>query len=813
MKIFLPFFFLMMLFTFAYSARFRVDTVWALKGAYIFDSKTPVAASVDTVIGIIAGDSVARKTTKVKLADSSIASGNADMLDGKHKSYYDTVGNGLFLRLDQTSPQTVINGAPIFGVGVRLSYGAVLDGYNSINNLVNFASIDADNYFNFGTSAVNGFILGQSTARIFGTTVGNGYLNFSTESAANAMRITSTGLIGVNTINPTGLLDLGGSIVLGSDTGFTAPATACAIFKTSAGTTEGFKNTGSLMLRTRVSSAAGRGSFGVYTGSPSLLRFLIREDGSTKISNLPGQTAVTAFVTKRASDSSLCSASVASVWNSLHISDTLDTTISVSPDYYPVLTTGRRLRNGHLLNYNGNVFNYKSFEFNPACSSLSGGSNYPKIGATALVAGKSGIFASNGNLLIQGRSGTDRNISFYNGTDTVYMFGIVGDSYLESNKEHRFLYVETNSEPYFDGTALKGRFKYCWSDGYTHGATTNGYRIKTTVPHARNSQMVWHVTGKNGSEPVDITLSYYASSSSSLSYYTATGFGLDSIYCTQTGTFQTIWIPANSSATGAGKYLELELCTDSSFQYAFADTAIPSASGVYPQWVYVTKLATRQNISDSLNQVIDSLKTGTFRVGLGADTIRINTAGGISLSGAATVWDDMRIIPSTFSFPGNNDPTLVKYSINGSCYDYGYEFNNSDSGWFKFQIPHDYKENSSIKCHIHWTPHARGSSEFNKTVAWGVTLAWGNIGSTFSACTTLVLTDTCDGINYKHLMTQDATIYATGGKTISSIGIGPIFRSDGDSWQTNTSGNLPILLELDFHYEKDGIGSNTSSSK
>jgi hypothetical protein len=39
-----------------------------------------------------------------------------------------------------------------------------------------------------------------------------------------------------------------------------------------------------------------------------------------------------------------------------------------------------------------------------------------------------------------------------------------------------------------------------------------------------------------------------------------------------------------------------------------------------------------------------------------------------------------------------------------------------------------------------------------------------------------------------------------------------IYRDAGDSWATNTSGNLPILLEVDFHYEIDRFGSDNQGS-
>jgi hypothetical protein len=53
----------------------------------------------------------------------SALSWNSYRLGGHDTTYWDTVGdgaqNGLFLRLDQTTPQTVVNGAPLFNLGLR----------------------------------------------------------------------------------------------------------------------------------------------------------------------------------------------------------------------------------------------------------------------------------------------------------------------------------------------------------------------------------------------------------------------------------------------------------------------------------------------------------------------------------------------------------------------------------------------------------------------------------------------------------------------------------------------------------------------
>jgi hypothetical protein len=82
---------------------------------------------------------------------------------------------------------------------------------------------------------------------------------------------------------------------------------------------------------------------------------------------------------------------------------------------------------------------------------------------------------------------------------------------------------------------------------------------------------------------------------------------------------------------------------------------------------------------------------------------------------------------------------------------------------------------------------------------------------------TLDLSDACDGTNHKHEMTSDVTIDGhTASKNMSSMLLCNILRTDtgtDDTWTGTSSGALPMLLEIDFHYEIDTVGSRTQSSK
>ena len=200
------------------------------------------------------------------------------------------------------------------------------------------------------------------------------------------------------------------------------------------------------------------------------------------------------------------------------------------------------------------------------------------------------------------------------------------------------------------------------------------------------------------------------------------------------------------------------------------------------------------------------------------DDLTINFATAKTLVLNPVVWEDMRIVPGSFDRPGISDPTIKAYDVNGGGVStYLWEFKLTDIASFTVQLPHTYKEGQDIKAHLHWTPGARGNEENGKTVGWKIDYSWANIDGTFPTMTTLDLSDACDGVDHSHLMTPEVTIDGhTAAKTVSSMLICNIKRTDtgtDDTWVSTTSGQLPMLLEIDFHFPIDTLGSRQSLVK
>ncbi|MBN2843570.1 MAG: hypothetical protein JXM68_10790 [Sedimentisphaerales bacterium] len=232
-------------------------------------------------------------------------------------------------------------------------------------------------------------------------------------------------------------------------------------------------------------------------------------------------------------------------------------------------------------------------------------------------------------------------------------------------------------------------------------------------------------------------------------------------------------------------------------------------------------------LSVHLDQSTPQTMTGTFNFPIvGTSQIKTNRTTPTDLTivtGAektmvldTVVWDDLRITPGSFDRPGVSDPAYVIYYPNGGGVGtYLPEFAVNDFASFTIQMPHSYKEGTNIWVHLHWTPGDRGNEESGATVGWKIDYSWADINGNFPDMQTANLTDACDGTDHKHQMTPEVEITGTG-KHISSMLMCNIRRTDtgtDDTWAGTTSGALPLLLEVDFHFSMETAGSRTRSSK
>lgn len=123
------------------------------------------------------------------------------------------------------------------------------------------------------------------------------------------------------------------------------------------------------------------------------------------------------------------------------------------------------------------------------------------------------------------------------------------------------------------------------------------------------------------------------------------------------------------------------------------------------------------------------------------------------------------------------------------------------------QMPHAWKEGSTIHPHVHWSPTSTNTGN----VLWRLKYKVANIGAAFPAeFTPIDILQAGSGTSDAHQMATFPTITMTG-KTVSCMLLLLLSRvgNDGTDDYTGTA----KLNEFDIHYQVDGFGSYQISSK
>ncbi len=197
-----------------------------------------------------------------------------------------------------------------------------------------------------------------------------------------------------------------------------------------------------------------------------------------------------------------------------------------------------------------------------------------------------------------------------------------------------------------------------------------------------------------------------------------------------------------------------------------------------------------------------------FKVINGADSVLLDVGYGIKLSGDSTVWDDLRFPASMLAVPGSKSPVAVTVgpaTVLGFQYQ-GVEVNEQEVS-FVAQLPHSWVEGSMVDVHVHWTPDNAETA----SVRWGLEYEWINYDGSVSATTTIHADQAISG-SADDLFKTDFPMIDGTGKTISSLILGRLFRNSSDV-ADDASSTTARLLELDFHYEINTMGSRTEMAK
>ncbi|WP_159951604.1 hypothetical protein [Polaribacter septentrionalilitoris] len=223
----------------------------------------------------------------------------------------------------------------------------------------------------------------------------------------------------------------------------------------------------------------------------------------------------------------------------------------------------------------------------------------------------------------------------------------------------------------------------------------------------------------------------------------------------------------------------------------------------------------RISAADTLRVTVDNV--GVTELGTpGTNYTKITSDGSLSYVGEATRWEDLQVPVSSVNIKKvASEPKWDDFigSISLLWFEEGEELQSVS---FTVQMPHKWKEGSTIKPHIHWTSGRSGdAAPGTNRVKWALEYVWANVAGEFNSTSTtltgsVVATPNEGSIPLReHIITPLGDITATG-KTLSSMILCRLYRvNDGDDSYSGDAG----LLEIDFHYQVDSDGSNDEYTK
>lgn len=181
--------------------------------------------------------------------------------------------------------------------------------------------------------------------------------------------------------------------------------------------------------------------------------------------------------------------------------------------------------------------------------------------------------------------------------------------------------------------------------------------------------------------------------------------------------------------------------------------------------------------------------------------------GTLAMAGAATVFNDLRIPISNLRLPAANPPTPAAYK-GGQVLSFSSAADNFV--YFNVQLPHSYKEGSTIYPHVHYVIPVAGAGGGVENLKWNFTYSWANVNAAFAAETSDSVTIDVQNLAADTHYFQNLTAITGTGKTISSILICALSRDTGVA---SDYASAAYLVDIDFHFELDTIGSRGVTTK
>lgn len=195
---------------------------------------------------------------------------------------------------------------------------------------------------------------------------------------------------------------------------------------------------------------------------------------------------------------------------------------------------------------------------------------------------------------------------------------------------------------------------------------------------------------------------------------------------------------------------------------------------------------------------------GTSKFGDGTNCVQIDGVGDMTFVGSATVWDDLQVNLNAVKLPASGAATQTAYK---GGYILSFDKAAVNTIYFNAQLPHSYKEGSGIEFHLH-VAHPDGSAGDS---VWLFTQSWASHNQAFPTQGTTIGTIAAPGTADIHEVKVLAGTIPGTAQGISSVLLCSLARvgtADGDTYDNDV-----YLTALDFHFEKDMVGSRERLTK
>jgi hypothetical protein len=176
-----------------------------------------------------------------------------------------------------------------------------------------------------------------------------------------------------------------------------------------------------------------------------------------------------------------------------------------------------------------------------------------------------------------------------------------------------------------------------------------------------------------------------------------------------------------------------------------------------------------------------------------------------------TRWEDLRFPVTSLQKGGAKEPEFKAVKTDGSgsqgVYAYWFDKATEEELFFIVQIPHAYKYGTDLHAHVHWMPSTAGAGD----VVWGLEYTLCEIDAVFGNTTIETATATAAGTAFTHQILEIVQIDGSAIDSVSAMMMCRVFRDA--TAVADTYDNDAILLEIDFHYQIDALGSALEYTK